>query len=181
MLSKFAQVLGGHLPPYRQWGNLSHVWPCPWLEAGVAGSCPAPPAGRQSWDECHSRVLAPGRETCLSWSIGTVIQCLCPSSATPSDGSERLREAEQEAAVPAATHSSHTARSKGQTSTIGQWCKQSKQPSPAQRCHHAHPPASTGTAGRCAGARVSMDMGVRSWTNAQLHWCPQDVAALMSQ
>lgn len=59
-----------------------------------------------------------------------MIQCLCPSSATPSDRSERLREAEQEVAVPAATHSSHTARSKGQTSTRGQRCKQSKQPSP---------------------------------------------------
>lgn len=35
--------------------------------------------------------------------------------------------------------------------------------------------------GRCAGVMVSRDTGVKSWTTAKLHWCPQDVAALMSQ
>ena len=42
----------------------------------------------------------------------------------------------------------NTARSKSQTNTTGQWYKQSKQPVPAQQCHHAHPPASTGTTGQ---------------------------------
>lgn len=34
--------------------------------------------------------------------------------------------------MPAVTHSSHTAMSKGQISNTGQWCKQSRANSPAQ-------------------------------------------------
>lgn len=47
-------------------------------------------------------------------------------------GERSREEAEQEAAVPAVRHSSHTASSKGQTSTTGQWCKQSRANSPAR-------------------------------------------------